>query len=132
MRSFKPVIWAAAVVIILASCGDTSTVGEVGQTEHAPATDEVPDATTGVKSVAMLFLEQMDAVVGDKSQILHFYLPVQPMGITVGGNQGVLRLAVEIAHGFVIGNTAVLVGLVKFDQLLPGIVEFFLGRQKGH
>ena len=62
MRSFKPVIWAAAAVIILASCGDTSTVSEIGQTEQAPATDEVPDTTTGVKSVTMLFLEQMDAV----------------------------------------------------------------------
>lgn len=62
MRSSKPVILAAAAVITLASCGSTSTVGEVDQTEQAPATDEVPGTTTDGKSVTLLFFEQMDAV----------------------------------------------------------------------
>jgi len=62
MRPSKPAMWATAAVIILASCGGTSAVDEVGQTEPAVATDDVPDATTGIESVTTLFLDQMDAI----------------------------------------------------------------------
>jgi hypothetical protein len=56
-----PIIWAAAAVMILASCGGTGT-GEPGQIELPTATEGVSDSTSGVDSTTMSFSERMDTI----------------------------------------------------------------------
>jgi len=77
-------------------------------------------------------VQQVDPAVGHEGKILHLQVGLERERPPAFGLQRPVRLGVEELHRAVVGDFTFLVDLVKLDQLLPGIIELFLGRQKGY
>ena len=65
-------------------------------------------------------IEQMNTGIGDERQILDFYAAFQFKGFPVAGFDLMLGFHIEKFHGALIVDPAVLVDLIKFDEILPG------------
>ena len=78
-------------------------------------------------------LEQLDAAGHLQHHVLGRQRAGQGQGrARIGRLLGKFRVALEIFHDAVVADRGVLVGLIEIHQLLPGIVELLVGREKGH
>lgn len=62
MRTFRSVNWAAAAVIVLASCGGTSVPRDAGGPDPSPAAQDVAGDTADIRSATVSFSERLDAI----------------------------------------------------------------------
>ena len=77
-------------------------------------------------------IQEPDPAFGHEGEILDVEAGFELEGFSAGGFQAMFRLGIEEFHGPGVADHTVLVDLIKLDEFLPGVVEFFLGRQERH